>query len=302
MILHRATSRGSVLLLALWALVVLSMAVFAWVKMLDQRITLDTEANLAFEARALARSGVSVAMHPLTSPRTPALRREIAPDRRYEATMESEGGKLNLNWLLAGEDPVKLTLLENYLAHQGYALGEAADFVDCMLDWIDGDTLKRLNGAEDDGDYKAANRPFESVDELARVKGSDRLKAKPRWREDFTVNSRGPIDLNHVSARILGLVPNIGEVRAANFVRYRQGPDREDYTEDDHEFKTGDEMVSTLGFSRKQFETLSGLLSTRPDSAWEVVSVGYAGKVHRQVRAVVKKQANNMQIVSWKDL
>ena len=54
-------ARGSALILALWALLLLSAAVFAWVKYIDQNIMLSQEANAGLEAKAFAHSGVDEA-------------------------------------------------------------------------------------------------------------------------------------------------------------------------------------------------------------------------------------------------
>ena len=58
------TSRGSALILSLWALLLLSAAVFAWVKLIEQDIAVSGDANSALDARALAESGVAIALAP----------------------------------------------------------------------------------------------------------------------------------------------------------------------------------------------------------------------------------------------
>lgn len=297
-----ANLTGSVLLLALWALLLLSMAVLAWATLLQQRVALEQQDTLELEARALAHSGAAIAMHPLVKMATPVLHGRLQPDRTYDATLEGEGGKLNINWLLGGEDPHKLALLENYLTSQKYDYSEIAGFVDCLLDWVDSDNLKRLNGAEEEPNYHPANRVFDSVDEIAKVRGSDKLTARPNWQKNWTVSSKGPLDLNTVSAEILSCVPGVGDLRAESFVRIRQGPDHQDGTLDDYAFKNATQMMGALGFSEAQFQAVADLVTTAPDPAWRIVSIGHAGKVSRQVDAIVKKLPNSTQIISWKDL
>ena len=101
---HKATVRGGMaLILTLWALLLLSAAVFAWVKFIDQEITAAQQANAGLEARAYAHSGVWVALHPLVTRKTTALlEASFAKDHGYKIKLEGEGGKLNLVWLLAG--------------------------------------------------------------------------------------------------------------------------------------------------------------------------------------------------------
>ena len=72
----------------------------------------------------------------------------------YEVRITGEGGRLNLNWLLAGENPVRLEMLRKYLEIKGVDLNERDHMIDCLLDWVDPDNLVRLNGAENEGDYQ----------------------------------------------------------------------------------------------------------------------------------------------------
>jgi hypothetical protein len=95
-------SGGSVLIIALWALLTLAAVVLAWAKFIDQEILLTADANFGLDAKALAHSGAAIGLHPLVSPRTPLLRKMFSADRGYNVTLIGEGGKLNLNWLLAG--------------------------------------------------------------------------------------------------------------------------------------------------------------------------------------------------------
>ena len=66
------STRASALLLVMWALIVLSGAVFAWVAIVQGELLLHAEANRDVEARAMAHSGIALALHPLVSQKTPA--------------------------------------------------------------------------------------------------------------------------------------------------------------------------------------------------------------------------------------
>src|ERR1035441_9890184 len=61
-------SRGAALMLALWALFLLSALVISWALDIDSRLTLSGNANRVLEAEALACSGAEVALHPLIKP------------------------------------------------------------------------------------------------------------------------------------------------------------------------------------------------------------------------------------------
>lgn len=295
----RRARGGSTLLLALWALLLLSAIVFAWAKWIDREIESLRDENFAAEARALARSGVAVALHPNVSKFSPVLRASFDAQHSYEVTIESEGGKLNLNYLLLREDPGRLDLLKQYLTLRGLKLEERARLVDCMLDWIDPDNTRHLNGAEEEADYKPSNRPFNTLDEVPLVRGSAPLLAYANWRNDFTLYGNGLLDMESASQELIGLIPGIGEMRAEQFVRYRRGPDRLDGTEDDAVFTNLDDLLSHLGISRQQYETMRGCIGFREPTV-RIRSVGIAGNVRRQIDVVARKVAGSpSQILLW---
>ena len=293
---------GSTLLLALWALFLLSAVVLGWAKLIDQDISNLSETNLSLEARALAHSGVAVALHPQVTRMTPQLNATFGKDRSYQVTIVGEGAKLNLNYLLAGEDPAKLAILKQLLSQRGLTFQERQVLVDCLLDWVGGNpATHHLNGATDKDNYHPPHRPLVSLDEVAQVKGSKPLVSKPNWKDDFTVSSGGRLDLEWASAELIALMPGIGQPRAERFVAIRQGKDHKDGTKDDHVFKNELEAASYLGLSQAQYQQLSNLLVFRdPLAVIRIHSVGQAAKVIRQVEVVAQKnQGENSDILQW---
>ncbi|KAB2645249.1 MAG: general secretion pathway protein GspK [Verrucomicrobia bacterium] len=296
----RATSSASALLLVLWALVVLSAAVFTWVAMIHGDLEIHSEANRDVEARAMAHSGLAVALHPLVTIKTPLLEEDVAADLGYKVRIMSEGGRLNINWLLRGEDPRKLVILKQWLENRGLEFQDRETLVDCLLDYVDGDNLKRLNGQEDEGDYHPPNRELTSVDEIAEVPNSGPLVSQAGWKDGLTIDSQGPIDLIAASAETMRLLPGLGEARIAAFLTYRQGKDGLDGTIDDPEFKNLKEIQSFLGLSDTQFKELGGLVMLK-DPTMHIISEGRAGNAYRQLEVVVRKAGASPQILSWKE-
>jgi type II secretory pathway component PulK len=292
--------QASALLLVLWALVVLSAAVFTWVTMIHGDLQVHSEGNRDVEARAMAHSGLALALHPLVTIKTPALEEDVAADLGYKVRITSEGGRLNINWLLRGEDPRKLTILKQWLENRGLEFQEREAFVDCLLDYVDGDDLKRLNGQETEGDYQPPNRELTSVDEIAQVANSGPLVSQAGWKDDLTIDSQGPIDLTAAPAETMRLLPGLGEARIAAFLTYRQGKDGLDGTIDDPEFKNLREIQSFLALSDTQFKELGGLVMQK-DPTMRIISEGRAGNAYRQLEVVVRKAAASPQILSWKE-
>ena len=294
------STRASALLLVMWALIILTGAVFAWVAVIQGELALHNNANRDVEARAMAHSGLALALHPLVSQKTPALDEEVAPGLGYKVRIVSEGGKLNINWLLRGEDPRKLVILKQWLEGRGLDFEQRETFVDCLLDYVDADNLKHLNGMEDERDYHPANRELISVDEIAQVANSGPLVAQAGWKDDVTIDSQGPFDLIAAPVAILRLLPGLGESRIAAFVKFRQGKDGLDGTLDDPEFKSIKEVQSFLGLGEAQFKELAGLVTIK-DPTFHIISEGRSGNVYRQVAVVARKAGGNPQILSWKE-
>ena len=293
-----STLRGSALLIVLWALLLLSAATFAWAVWVQQRIAVAGEENRAVEARAMARTGMTLAMHPQVSRLTPLPPEEIVPGAGYEVRIRGEGGKLNINWFMRGEEPMKLALFKNWLTRRGLDLKQIQTFMDCLLDYIDADNVKRLNGAEDEGDYHPANRELLSVEELAKVRGTGPLTSQPGWQDELTVYSMGPIDLASADAEVLGLLPGIGEARMQQFLKMRAGPDGIDGTVDDTIFPSLAAIQQVLGLSAAQFQVLQPLV-TYQDPTMNLQSIGHSGDTKRTIKVVVRKGGPQPQILSW---
>ncbi len=290
-------------MLALWALFLLSAMVISWALDIDTRLTIAGSANRSLEATAMACSGAEIALHPAVKPGAPALRGNFPPNQSFEARITGEGGRLNLNKLTAGENQVYLELLRKYLETKGVDLNERDHMIDCLLDWVDPDNLVRTVGAEDDGNYKTANAPLRSLDEVKRIRGWEEFTARPDWDADFTLNSQdAKIDINWASRDVLIALPGFTEPMADRFMSLRRGPDDLEGTEDDVKFTSAEEVRVALGFSTEQFKQLANLISVN-DPVMRIVSVGKSAGTTRTVRFVVYKQNTAIRVIpgTWKE-
>jgi len=302
--MKRTTSHacGSTLILALWALVLISAVLFAWVKLVDQGIESSRVANRGLEARALAHSGLAVASHGGVNRNSPHLHAAFGQDRSYHVTMESEGSRLNLNYMLAGADPARIQFLKRYLAQRGMTLQQREVFIDCLLDWTSpAKGVRRLNSVPEGPDYQLPHRPLQSLDEIPLIHGSQPLVSRPHWKDDFTLFSSGPFDLEGVSAQTLALVPGIGDQRAQQFVKTREERELSGVNKDGYPFKNRAEALSFLGFTEQQFSQMSGFLGFR-DPVLRVRSVGESGKVIRQVEVIMRRvEGAKAQVLKWSE-
>jgi general secretion pathway protein K len=305
---HHNQRRGAALMLSLWALFLLSAMVISWALSIDSRLTLSGYANRNLEALALACSGVEVAMHPNTTPGAEVLEGGFGRDQRYKARITGEGGRLNVNWLVVGENPARLEILRKYLEIKGIDLNERDRMIDTLLDWVDPDNIVHLNGAEDEPGYKPANRPLKRLEELKKVKGWEEFTSASDWDADLTLDSQGGAqpggqaaaagpNLAWASRDVILALPGMDEMRVDQFLAMRPGPDEIDGTEDDM-FASIAEAEVALGSPPGQLAAI-GVVYNKIDPVQRVVSVGKSGDVTRTVRVVFLKGGN--QLKSWKE-
>jgi general secretion pathway protein K len=297
----RTREHGATLLLAVWALLILSMAIMFWTRVVQQGILISGQMYGEVEARAQAHSGIALGLHPMVTKETPLLTDYEEADPGFVVRIVSEGGKLNVNFLLIGENPNKIELFKRWLEYRGLSFKEREHFVDCLLDWIDADNLKHINGAEDSDGYHPLNRgQFFTVEEIADVEGAAPLVATPGWQDELTIYSQGPIDVTSAEFSILRLLPGVSDRGIQNYLMWRAGADQLDGTLDDPKIDKLETVQLQLGLNKEQWNALGGLIMPK-DNTSRIISIGHAGKVVRQVEVVAHKGLQNPQILFWKE-
>ena len=293
---------GAALMLTLWALFLLSAMVISWALDIDSRLTLSGDANRGLAAEAMAASGAEVALHPSVRPSSPNLHRALGAREGYDVRITGEGGRLNLNWLTAGEDPIRLEILRKYLELKGVDLNERDRMMDALLDWVGPNAgLHRLNAPPETADYRPSHAPLTSVDELKKIVGWGEFTSQPGWEDDFTIDSSGPIDLAWASRDVLRALPGMRDDFVDRFLQLRRGPDGIDGTADDAQFRNLADVQYALGFSPEQFQQLAALVGFN-DQVMRILSVGKSGNIARTVKMVVRKSGNIPEVIVWKEL
>lgn len=286
-------------MLALWALFLLSAMVVSWALDINTRLTVNGYAGRSLEAEAMACSGAEIALNPVTKPHSSLLRQRRG-NQSFDAKITGEGGRLNLNWIVAGENPARLELLRKYLEIRGVELNDRDRMIDCLLDWVDPDNLVRLNGAEASEDYQPANALLTRIDDVKRIKNWETFTSDPNWDADFTITSTGPVDVVWASRDVLLAMPGMTEPMVDQFLSVRAGPDGIEGTDDDAEFNSMDDVRNALGLSPEQFKALAPVIGFK-DQVLRVVSTGRSSDVTRVVRMVFRKTGAVPQLISWKE-
>lgn len=253
------------------------------------------------KAEAVACSGAEVALHPAVTPGSRNLSGQLDNGASYEARLSGEGGRLNLNWLVAGEDPERLEILRRFLEVKEIDLHERDTMVDSLLDWVEPNTgLHRLNAPSERDDYHPPHTLLTRIEELKKIAGWSEFTSTPGWEDEFTLNSSGPVDLAWASRDVLLALPGLTPEIVDRFLQARRGPDGIDGTEDDTQIRGIDDARLLLGLNEEQFKRLNGLISFK-DPVLRVVSVGTAGKAKRTVQMVFRRIGAVPQLITWKE-
>jgi type II secretory pathway component PulK len=293
---------GAALMLSLWALFLLSAMVISWALDIDSRLVLSGNANRVLEAEAMAASGADVALHPSIALGSPNLHRKMGERERYDVSVTGEGGRLNLNWLTAGEDPTRLEILRRYLELKGVEMNDRDTMIDSLLDWVSPNIgLHHLNAPPESDDYYPPHAPLTSVDELKKVFGWTEFTSKLNWDEDFTINSSGPIDLAWASRDVLRALPGMRDDLVDRFLQLRRGPDGVDGTADDTQFTSMADVETALGLTAEQSEQIESVVAFK-DQVFRIMSMGKSGNVTRSLQMIVRKGAVIPQVISWKEI
>jgi len=290
------------LLLALWALFLLSAMVIAWALNINSHLTVSANANRVLSAEAMASSGAEVSLAREIMPSSANLHRKIGNSDSYDVQMSGECGRLNLNFLTQGEDPNKVQILKEYLTLKGVDLNERDRMIDSLLDWVSRNRgLQHLNACPETDDYHPPHQPLGSVDELKKVCGWADFTSKPGWDGDFTVaQGCGAIDVAYASRDVLRALlaafGGTGDDRVDAFLQLRQGPDGIDGTADDGVIDPN-AALPMLGVNGtpthaagNQSSIQSLILPYKTSNVFRVVSVGKSGDVTRSVQMIVQKQ------------
>jgi len=297
-------ARGSALILVFWCLLLLGMAVFGVVEMVELSVEHTSHEELALDARGLALSGVALGLNPQLLKNDPLLFQKPADGRQFNVAMTNEGARLNLNYvLLSGHREI----LENLFTQWGLQVEQADHVADCLYDWITPGDLKSLNGAKA-ADYAQANlpqsptyKPFDSFDEVKLVMGVDLLdKVRPNWEESFTLWSNGPLNVNEAPAELIAAVFSLNPQQVTLFTNTRNGRDGIPGTADDVPVTSVQTFEAQLGVSALAAQTLGNQISLN-DPNRRVESVGQAEGTQVMISVVTRLNTSPIQYFLWSE-
>ena len=131
----------------------------------------------------------------------------------------------------------------------GIDLSDADVLTDSLIDWMDKDDLKRLNGAEfddydlDGKEYKPSNEPLKDFEELRHIEGFSELffdeeDGTPnqyyKWFEQsVSLYNTHPVNVNTAQGLVLNILARMGGFNVDYFMQHMRGPDTLAGTGDD---------------------------------------------------------------------
>lgn len=290
----RRRSRGSALMLMIWAVLLMSVTVMGVVEYIRSS---TIEANLAeheFRALALAESGLAVGMHPNTRRGDIVLKQKVGTDSGFDVVINYEGARLPINF---ATDERLREAIYNLMIYWQLNAQDASIVADSLADWVDNDNTPRANGAEADyykqlGIYDAPrNQGFVRVDEMLLVRGMDVVDLhKPDWREYFSVYGEGQIDLRTVFKDVIIAVTGASLNDADRFIRERDGADGIPGTEDDRRIRD-EEAYQLLGLTGDRLNAIKGIVNDDDTTLRRITSIGWVGEKRAKIIIVTRRNA-----------
>jgi general secretion pathway protein K len=305
---------GTVLLLVMLILTLISVMILSWAQ--EWRTELKLAGNFAQvqKARYLAEAGIYYALGKLVSAKTaemvigqPTAFKNMPipsdlweadqsphtlelPEGRVEISIADEGGKINLN--TATEATLRTLLGSLKLTEL-----QVRTMVDAILDWRSPEGQARPYGAKSlyylglKPPYVAKNGPFESVDELAWVRGFEASPLVPRLSRWLTVKNTGTaINLNTAPLEVLQAIGVPGDVARLIIMTRQKAP-----------FRNFQEIMKLMPTSQVGRQ-MTFAIKTSPFFTITATGVTQKNGGRQTIRALVRVDANRDEpwtIYSW---
>ena len=240
-------------------------------------------------------------------------------DGTFTVRVVDEQSKLNANVITPEQWRMLLQLC-------GLDLETANAIVDSVGDWIDKDSNNKFNGAEDDyymslsaeqnGPYHCKNGALDRIEELLLIRGMTPEIFYGHHSEGSTdAEITGvaqflttlpfiKVNVNTASSQVLQCIPGVTSQMAEQLIRYRQGDDGVDGTDDDKPFEGVSEVANVWSgtMSRNELTQLQRYIDIR-SSFFTIYSTGTVGKVRKTiVTTLYRADDGTFMTVSWNEL
>jgi general secretion pathway protein K len=284
--------RASSLMLMIWAIMLMSFTVMGTVKYIQASAAEASLAANRYRCLHLAESGVELGFMPGALNSADMEMPVTGTDSEIKFRTDVEEGKMPIQYV---DDGRARESIYNLLLLWQITADEATMITDCLADWVDQDEEIRAQGAEKDyyqgkGFYDLPRQqPFGTLDELLMVKGWDIVaKAKPNWRDYFSIYSSGKIYLHAASKEVLMATTGCTESDAVNYITRRNGDDGVNRTADDQRMSNS-AALSLLAVPADRLPAVEQVLSDSYDTR-RVIAIGRVGAQQVQLSVIGRRQ------------
>ena len=306
---HCTHSSGVALIVVLWAVGLISAALFGLVAILQRQIGQEVAALQNARAMLVAESGIQMALNSQLRPEDMGEACRQLSGRLQEGwytgktpvevhfeieskDMSEDAAKININALLLGDKTLARSVLQNLFAGWEVNLTTSSSLIDALLDWVDPDGLS--TGSNSGTESSVRNGPFEKIEELEKVVGWAEMAKEAKEGSKsvdvlskFTVFGAGKLSLRSAEQDLIEAWLGLGVGAATDFIRQRPGPDQISGTPDD--------VVNQalLGANPSEWENR---VVVAEEDLWRVTSTGFVGKAKRKVVALISRTSNPPQV------
>ncbi len=226
--------------------------------------------------------------------------REHGNEIAVSGFIRDECGKMNVNALLTTDgsiEPSRRKRVERLFS----LLGLGQENLDPLLDWLDKDDDKRMEGAEDfhyqslEKPYLCGNGPFISPGQIKLVKGLGKIslfgEEQEKGLDDYlTIYSDGKININTAPKLVLqSLSEAIDKGVAENILEYRK----------ENNFETIQDIRKVPGVTAQIFAAIKDTITTK-SSAFTIQVEGHCNGAVRTVTAAVSRENETIRILYWR--
>ena len=214
-------------------------------------------------------------------------------DRNCYVYITDESGKINVNKIT---DETRANFVKFLTAFKLEEL-TAETITDSILDWLDKDDLHHINGAEKDyyaalpEPYEPKNGPFDSIEELALIKGIT-PQIFELLREHLTVYGSGKINVTYASKKVLVYIPTITQEIAEALIQFRDKNGRIKRLDDLKE------LFSHFGIIGADFQKITNYLTIVDSNYMTINSISYSNKTKNSYKIVILKKMDYCKIIA----
>ena len=223
----------------------------------------------------------------------------LFPEGHFGGEILDENSKFNPNGLLDANGNLNLKKKEQ-MERLLSLLGHPADWMEALLDWLDGDDQPRPRGAEKDfylskkNPHLPKNGPLDSLEELLLIRGVNASllygeEGKEGLKNYLTVQSDGRININTATLPVLlSLSSQIDREMAQAVLAHRR----------EKPFRNREELRSLPGWEAV-YPSISSEISVQ-SGYFSVEVLGVYREARATVQAVIRREGTRTRVLFWK--